>query len=250
MKKRIISILLAVMMVLTMMPLSTEAAYSDPPSGLKQTDKNDGIAVITWNSVPNVYAYQIIFTDDMSNWPDWKDYYSFADHDNISHYIFGLTNGKKYYVKIRSAFKQYTAIGGMSDENGNYQLIFSSPSDVLTVESGLKSYTASIVNKAANPMGVKTKTVSVQYSKLRKKKQIINTGKAFAVSGAQGKVTFKVSKYDKKAKKRITVSKTGKVTVKKGLKKGLYKVKVKVMAAGNANYNAATKVVTLKVKVK
>ena len=89
MKKRIISILLAVMMVLTMMPLSTEAAYSDPPSGLKQTDKNDGIAVITWNSVPNVYAYQIIFTDDMSNWPDWKDYYSFADHDNISHYIFG-----------------------------------------------------------------------------------------------------------------------------------------------------------------
>ena len=40
----------------------------------------------------------------------------------------------------------------------------------------------------------------------------------------------------------------GKVTVKKGLKKGTYKVKVK--AAGNKNYKAATKTVTFKIKVK
>ena len=44
--------------------------------------------------------------------------------------------------------------------------------------------------------------------------------------------------------------KTGKVTVKKGLKKGTYPVKVKVTAAGNANYNKAAKTVTCKVVVK
>ena len=42
----------------------------------------------------------------------------------------------------------------------------------------------------------------------------------------------------------------GKVTVKKGLKKGTYKVKVKVKAAGNKNYKAATKTVTFKINVK
>ena len=41
------------------------------------------------------------------------------------------------------------------------------------------------------------------------------------------------------------------MTVKKGLKKGKYKVKVKVTAAGNANYEASgAKTVTFTVKVK
>ena len=46
------------------------------------------------------------------------------------------------------------------------------------------------------------------------------------------------------------VSKTGKVTIKKGLKKGKYTVSVKVNAAGNNNYKALTKTVKLKVRVK
>ena len=41
-----------------------------------------------------------------------------------------------------------------------------------------------------------------------------------------------------------------KVNVKKGTKKGTYKIKVIVTAAGNANYNAGSKTVTVKVKVK
>jgi len=45
-------------------------------------------------------------------------------------------------------------------------------------------------------------------------------------------------------------AKTGKITVKKKLKKGTYKIKVKVTAAGNDNYNSLTKTVTFKVKVK
>ena len=45
-------------------------------------------------------------------------------------------------------------------------------------------------------------------------------------------------------------SKTGKVTVKKGLKKGTYTVKVKVIAAGDNEHDSASKTVTFKVKVK
>ena len=69
---------------------------------------------------------------------------------------------------------------------------------------------------------------------------------AFSVSGAQGKVTFK----KKSGNAKITVSKTGNITVKKGLKAGTYKVKVLVKAAGNKSYKAASKVVTLKIRLR
>jgi endo-1,4-beta-xylanase len=64
----------------------------------------------------------------------------------------------------------------------------------------------------------------------------------------QGTITY--SKVSGNQKIAINQS-TGKVTVKKGLKKGTYKVKVKVKAAGNANYKAsAWKTVTFSVIVK
>ena len=67
-------------------------------------------------------------------------------------------------------------------------------------------------------------------------------------SKGQGAKTY----VKKSGNKKITIAKkTGKVTVKKGLKKGTYKVKVKVKAAGNANYKASkVKTVTFKVIVK
>ena len=40
------------------------------------------------------------------------------------------------------------------------------------------------------------------------------------------------------------------ITVKKGTKKGTYKIVVAVTAAGNEQYEARTKKVTVKVKVK
>lgn len=99
-----------------------------------------------------------------------------------------------------------------------------------------------VVNKAANPMTAKAKTVKAS----SKKKMTFTAKKAFSVSKAQGKVTYKQATKNKK----IAVSSAGKVTVKKGLKKGkTYSIKVKVTAAGNANYKKGTKTVTLKVKV-
>ena len=43
--------------------------------------------------------------------------------------------------------------------------------------------------------------------------------------------------------------KSGKILIKKGTKKGTYKIKVKVVAAGNSKYESTYKVVTVKIKV-
>ena len=99
------------------------------------------------------------------------------------------------------------------------------------------------IKKAENPMTVKGKTVTASASK----KSTFKKAQAFKVSDAEGKVTFRKDKGNSK----ITVGKTGKATVKKGLKAGkAYKVKVKVTAAGNENYKKATKAATVKVRVK
>lgn len=116
----------------------------------------------------------------------------------------------------------------------------------------IKEYTAALNDaianaalKAKNPITAKAKTKTL--SAKAKKNTTITKAKAFKITKAQGKVTFKKASGDK----MITVSSAGKITVKKGLKKGkTYTVKVKVTAAGNGNYLKGTKTVTLKIKVK
>lgn len=102
-----------------------------------------------------------------------------------------------------------------------------------------------VVQKAGT-MTVKAKTVTVKYSKVKKKDQTIKASKAFSVKNKQGKVTYK----KKSGNKKITVSSSGKIKLKKGLKKGTYKVKVKVTDAGNDEYKSKSKTVTVKIKVK
>ena len=105
-------------------------------------------------------------------------------------------------------------------------------------------------DKVKNPVKVSGKTVKVKYTKVRKKTQKIWDSEAFSVVDNEGKVTYKLTKKDKKAKNKITVSKDGTVTVKKGLKKGKYTIKVSVKAAGNEAYAPISKTVTVKVNVK
>ncbi len=114
--------------------------------------------------------------------------------------------------------------------------------------TGTKSLTFTI-NKAANSLAVKAKTATVKFKKLKKKNQTLAVDKVLNFTNkGQGTLTYTKASGNKK----ITINKTtGKVTVKKGLKKKIYKVTVKVSAAGNANYKAlAVKKVTFKVKVK
>ena len=96
--------------------------------------------------------------------------------------------------------------------------------------------------KKANTLSANGKTVKAK----KNKKTVIKTAKAFTIKNAIGAVTYKKASGNKK----ITVAKNGKITVKKGLKKGNYKVKIQVTAAGNAEYNAAVKTVTVTIKVK
>lgn len=124
-------------------------------------------------------------------------------------------------------------------------------------ETGIKKFECAICGnvynetiaklpKKANTLTVKAKKPTVKFTKLKKKNQTIALKNVMTVSKAQGKVTFKKASGNKK----ITVAKNGKITVKKGLKKGTYKIKVKVTAAGTAEYKTATKTVTIAIKVK
>lgn len=123
--------------------------------------------------------------------------------------------------------------------------------------TGVKTYTCTLCGevktetiakcgKYANPIIVKGKTVTVKLKSLKKKTQTIAQKNAFKITKAQGKVTYTKSGGEKK----ITVSKSGKLTVKKGLKKGSYKVKVKVKAAGNKSYKPSSKTATVTIKIK
>ena len=83
-----------------------------------------------------------------------------------------------------------------------------------------------------------SKTVKMDVSKLQKNK------KSFLIKArAKGKITYTVNKGNKKY---ISVSKKGKVTLKKGCKKGTYKIKI--TAAKTNKYDKAVKIITIKVK--
>ena len=149
--------------------------------------------------------------------------------------------------------------GAVLKEGVDYTLKWSSASPKnagaysVTV-TGIGAYSGTVkvtfkINKAANPLAVKAKTVKVKFSAVKKKAQTLAVSKVvtFTKKG-QGTLTYAKASGNKK----ITINKkTGKVTVGKGLKKGTYKVKVKIKAAGNANYKAsAYKTVTFKIVIK
>lgn len=104
------------------------------------------------------------------------------------------------------------------------------------------------VLKYANPMVVASRAKVVKYSKLKKKAQTFKGGVVFKRK-AQGRVTY--AKVAKGSSKRLSINKTtGRITVRKGTKRGSYSMKVKVTAAGNSIYKAASKTVIVRVRVK
>ena len=100
------------------------------------------------------------------------------------------------------------------------------------------------VKQTAPTIKVKTTAKNYKYTTLKKKAQAFTMG---ATVNSKGTLTYKKLS----GSSAITVnSKTGKVTVKKGIKKGTYKAKIKVSAAAKGNYKAGSKTVTVTVKVK
>ena len=95
-----------------------------------------------------------------------------------------------------------------------------------------------VVKKNQKITTVKLKTYK---AKSLKRKKVVFSLKA--KTSGNGKLTYKVTKGKSKY---ITVSKTGKVTLKKGCKKGTYKITI--TASATEKYKAATKVISIKVK--
>lgn len=106
------------------------------------------------------------------------------------------------------------------------------------------------INRAKNPIVVKAKTKSVKAKALQSKKQTV---KAITITKAKGsvKVTIVKSGTTKKIRTKITVSKKGIITLKKGkYTKGSYKIKVKIVAKGNSKFKSKTLNRTLKIIIK
>lgn len=101
----------------------------------------------------------------------------------------------------------------------------------------------------ADNWDVTGKTLTFKAKNLKKKTVSVSDSKALRYSGCSN---FRWLSYKKLGgNSKITVSsKTGKLTVKKGLKKGTYKVKIKVNTVANDYYDASSKIATVTVKNK
>ncbi len=106
-----------------------------------------------------------------------------------------------------------------------------------------KVLTIKIAKKAPT---IKTKigTKNLSYNALKKKTQVFTLGTSV---NSKGTLTYKKLS----GSRAVSVnSKTGKLTVKKGLKKGTYRVKVQIKSAAKGNYTAGSRTVTVTVRVK
>lgn len=106
-----------------------------------------------------------------------------------------------------------------------------------------KVLTIKIAKKAPT---IKTKigTKNLSYNALKKKAQVFTLGTSV---NSKGTLTYKKLS----GSRAVSVnSKTGKLTVKKGLKKGTYRVKVQIKSAAKGNYTAGSRTVTVTVRVK
>lgn len=92
------------------------------------------------------------------------------------------------------------------------------------------------------------KTVTLKAKNLKKKAATVSSAKALRCSSTE----YRWLSYKKlSGNSKIAVnSKTGTLTVKKGLKKGTYKVKIKVNTVANDYYDASSKTATVTIKVK
>lgn len=124
--------------------------------------------------------------------------------------------------------------------------------------TGVKTYTCMVCGqkktsqiaklaKKKNTLTAKNKTLTVKTKDVAKKAKTYKAASLFAVKKAKGKVTYSVVSGKNK---NVTVASNGKITVKKKAKKGTYKMKIRIKAAGNTEYNALNKDVTFKVVIK
>ncbi len=97
--------------------------------------------------------------------------------------------------------------------------------------------------KATPTLKITSSSRTAKYSSVKKKSIYLS---ALTVKGAKGTKSFrKVS-----GSSKLTITKSGKIKVKKGTKRGTYRIKVKAASASTANYKYASTTRTITVRVK
>ena len=113
-------------------------------------------------------------------------------------------------------------------------------------ESAVLEVAVTVV-KAVPSITAKKTSFSVKAKALKKKAQTVTFT---AKSSSGGKITYSGKGKNAKSKKALKISKSGKITVKKGTKKGSYTMKVTAKCAAAGDFAAASEVFTIKVKIK
>ena len=157
-----------------------------------------------------------------------------------------------YNGSSRASYYGYEEYGYTAEEPTDTIGIFA-PSSLWTEDEEAKASASS--SSSSSSAASKTASKKSQNLKVTKKNKTVKAKalkkkalkvKAITVKNAKGKVSYKKVSGSKK----LSLVKGGKIKVKKGTKKGTYKIKVKVTAKGNSTYKAASKTVTVKIKVK
>lgn len=119
--------------------------------------------------------------------------------------------------------------------------------DPAAIKAATDKLSAAVTAAKAKPapkVKIKTKSKTIKASKLKKK------ARSFKLKYSKAKGSGKASFTKLSGSKKLTVSKAGKIKVKKGTKKGTYKIKVKMTVAASEKFKETTAKKTIKVTVK
>lgn len=186
---------------------------------------------------------------------DLEDQLFDASYIDISNYA--VTLAKTSYEYTGKAIEPAVKVSGLTEEDDyyvDYENNIRIGTATITI-TGTGMYTGTIektfrITKIKSPLKVKArKPVKLKAATLRRKSVGIRRARMIKVSGAKGGAVYRLMSVNRYQDHFKINSKTGRLTVKKGLKKGTYKVKVKVKASGNSRYASASGTVTLTVKV-
>ncbi len=194
----------------------------------------NGKTTITWKCVKDAEFYRIYYREEGR----------FGSYDGYFSRINALSKEKMSYVITDRSMVGYevwvTACKG--DMEG-------APSAIVKAQIGSDSNVKpDTTNNNTDYKKKKTQIKAKKFQKVCKRSVLKKKNKTYKIqcsTNSKGKATFsKIS-----GNRKITCSKSGKITVKKGIKKGRYVVKVRVKVAATSKYKAAKKDLKLVIRV-
>ena len=241
--------------------ISVDDSWYSMTSNTNSFDVNDLVSnLINWKMIDKQDYYNVFVTASNSEnivIAEGSAIYSYSSTDisgsaTVSDPVDKIFTGKPIEQNPVVKLGETTLVKGV-DYNIYYNDNYNAGTVTMTI--GFKgSYIGTIsktfkIEKAANPLSLKSKTTKVKYKKVKKKNLTYSIASLVKMKAGNDPKIYKKLKGNKKI---LIIATTGKVTIKKKLKKGTYKIKVQITALGNNNYEPAAnaKTVTFKIKVK